>query len=145
MIIRTFGKILISLVVFILMVVSLSSVSVLAQSTKSRELIPGKQTICGGKCPLVDTDFAFTKENIASFILSIARFLTYISAALAVLFIVYGAFLIVVDDGSGTRSGKGWKTIRSSIIGLILVIVAYTVVYFIGNLLQGNVLENIGI
>lgn len=145
MIFVTLRKILISTIIFISIITSLNSVSAFAQSSNSRDLVPGKDTLCGGKCPLVDTDFVFTKENIANFILSIARFLTYISAALAVLFIVYGALLIVVDDGSGTRSNKGWKTIRSSIIGLILVIVAYTVVYFIGNFVQSNVLENIGV
>ena len=36
---------------------------------QSGSLIPSKDVICGGSCPLIDTDFSFTRDGIANFIL----------------------------------------------------------------------------
>jgi Type IV secretion system pilin len=109
-------------------------VSVSAQSTN---LVPSKQVICGGSCPLIDGDFNPSRDGIANFIISIARFLTYVGGALTVLFLVYGGLLILTDLGGGKRAEAGWNCIKTSIIGLVIIIVAYTAVSFIGSFLNG--------
>jgi hypothetical protein len=97
-----------------------------------------KDQICNGKCPLIDGDFQFSRDGIINFILGLARFLTYIGTGLAVLFIVYGGFLIIIDLGGGKRAKAGFETIKSSIVGLVLIIVAYTIVAFISQVLTGS-------
>jgi len=121
-----------------LILIGLFPVTALAQG-----YIPSKDNICGGPCPLIDTTFTASKETIATFIISIARFITYIAAALAVLFIVIGALTIITDSGDGKRAKSGWSNIRSSIVGLIVVIVAYTIVALLGNLIQGDLLNGL--
>lgn len=129
-------------VAFVALILIVLPIFVTAQ-TPGRRWIPSSQTICGGPCPLIDTEFQFNATSIANFIISIARFITFITGALAVLFIVFAGLLIVTDGGDGKRSGQGWKIIRSSLIGLVIVILAYTLVSFVGNLIQGNLLGEI--
>lgn len=112
-------------------------------NTLAQGYIPSKDNICGGPCPLIDTTFTPTKETIAVFIISLARFITYIAGALAVLFLVIAALTIMTDSGDGKRSKAGWANIRSTIIGLVIVIVAYTIVALIGNLIQGDLLNGL--
>lgn len=111
-------------------------------NTYAQNLIPSKESICNGKCPLIDSEFVLTDSKaIVNFILGIARLLTYISGALAVLFIVYGGFMIVTDWGNGNRAKKGWVNIRTSILGLVIVILAYTAVGLIGGLTTSDILS----
>jgi hypothetical protein len=112
-------------------------------SAQSNNLIPTKETICGGRCPVIDSDFNPSSDSIANFIISIARFLTYIGGALTVLFVVYGGLLILTDLGGGKRAEAGWNCIKTSLIGLVIIIVAYTVVSFIGSFLNNASFDEI--
>jgi hypothetical protein len=127
--------------IFTFLLIAFAFIPILGFSQSS--FIPTKQAICGGSCPVIDSNFSFTKESITNFILSLARFLTYIGGALAVLFIVYGGFLILTDFGDSKRSAAGWSCIQSSIIGLLIIILAYTAVAFISSVLTNVSLDNI--
>ena len=143
-ILNCFSKYLIKFVqVFILISTLFLFITDVDVYSQSRNVIPTSEAICGGSCPIIDSEFEADRESIANFIISLARFLTFISGALAVLYIVWGAFLIVTDFGDGTRSKNGWNSVRSSIIGLIVVIGAYTAVAFIGSLLIGTDLSDV--
>ncbi|NJK71432.1 hypothetical protein HC766_01310 [Candidatus Gracilibacteria bacterium] len=108
--------------------------------------IPGRDVLCGGdSCPVTgSSDFDDADQNtIASFIINVASFITFIVGALAVLFLVYGGFLFVVNPGGGDENAKKGQTIvRNAIIGLIIAIVAYSIVNLIGNLVQGEFVAN---
>jgi hypothetical protein len=77
--------------------------------------------------------------TIAGFIIYIAGMLTFVGVALAVLFMVYGGILFVTDDGSGSNAEKGKKILVQASIGLVVIIVAYTIVALISGFLQGNI------
>jgi hypothetical protein len=139
-IVRSISLTLSAAVIASVLILSFASISVEAQSNSN--LFPGSRVICGGQCPLIDPDFQFNRENIVRFILNIARFMTYVGTALAVLFIVYGGALIVVDFGSGDRAKAGWNCIRTSLIGLVIIITAYTIVAFVGSFASGNFLSS---
>ncbi|MEM1312121.1 MAG: hypothetical protein AAGF07_01520 [Patescibacteria group bacterium] len=133
------------LIKFFLRLLALSTLLILllpvvveAQSVQNTNFIPSSEIICGGSCPLIDGDFNPTADSIANFILSLARFLTFVGGALTVLFIVYGGLLVMTDFGGGERSKAGWNCIKTSIVGLVIIIVAYTVVAFIGSFLTGS-------
>jgi hypothetical protein len=106
-------------------------------------LTPNNSAICpGGNCPVTgDNDFNdTTQDDIVGFIIGVAQFLTFISAGLAILFMVYGGIrYIVAADGDGSESGK--KILINATIGLIVAIVAYTVVSVVAGLLQGTLID----
>jgi Type IV secretion system pilin len=83
------------------------------------------------------------KNAVSNFILSIARFFTFIAAAIAVLFIVYGGYLYIGDGGDDKRAATGKKVLINALIGLAVAILAYTIVTFIGSTLEGNLVGSI--
>ncbi len=108
--------------------------------------LPSRSELCGSNCPVTGSatgsQFLGTngsQNNIATFILNIAKFLTYIAGAVAVLFLVYGGFLIIVDNGDEARSKKGKKILFNALYGLIITIIAYTIVNFISGLTSTNI------
>lgn len=97
---------------------------------------------CGGKaCPITgSTEIDASQAGIAGIILSVASFVTYVVGAISVLFLVYGGFLYVTDTGDDKNSGKAKKILVNAVIGLIIAIVAITIVSVIGNIVQGDLL-----
>jgi len=77
-------------------------------------------------------------SGVVTLVLNIATILTFISGAVAVLFIVYGGFQAITAAGDQNKYSSGLKTVQYAIVGLILAIVAYTIVAvvggFVGNL-----------
>ena len=103
--------------------------------------IPSNAQLCGTSgCPLVSdpTQVKGDQNRLAGFIIGIARFLTFVGAAVATLALVYGGILYVTDNGDGKGAEKGKTILINSVIGLVVVIVAYTIVGVVGNLVQGN-------
>jgi Type IV secretion system pilin len=86
-------------------------------------------------CPAIDVGSVRinSREDIARFIIRVANLLTYIVVALAVLMIVYGAFLMIIG-----KADVGWTILKNCILGIIVAILAYTVVNFLSQTLQGN-------
>jgi len=96
---------------------------------------------CEGDCPLIGTNVPtnVNENTIVDFILGVAQFVTFIVIALAVLFLVYGGFLFVTDSGDGKRAENGKKILFNAIIGLVLAIVAFTIVRVISEVVAGDV------
>jgi|GEM_PF-2303311 hypothetical protein len=103
---------------------------------------------CGGStgnpCPIIgDTRINGSASGLSNIILTVARFAVYILGAVAVLFLVYGGFLYVTDQGDGANAKKGGAIFRSAVVGLILAIAAFAIVNVIGSLVSGNLLQGI--
>jgi hypothetical protein len=77
------------------------------------------------------------QEGITEFIINIVRFFIYISAAVAVGFSVWGAYLMITSAGNEDRYGNGLKSFRNAVIGLILAIVSLTVVNVVAQIVSG--------
>jgi hypothetical protein len=135
MIKKILEKIGILLVILNLVFLSLP-VTTFAQTTS--RIAPSRSVICGGPCPLVDTDFRADKDSVLSFIVAFARFITFIGVGLAVLFIVWSGIQFIIGRGEDAK-----KNLISTIIGLVVIIIAYTVVSIIVGLLQGNALGDV--
>jgi hypothetical protein len=113
---------------------------ILAQSD-STKAVPGKSILCGGNtCPAIGGSDAgaLTKDNgLAKFIIGIAQFLTFLAVALAVLFMVWGGFKYITSDGA-EEAGRGKETLINAAVGLVIAIVAYTIVFLISSVVQGD-------
>lgn len=73
---------------------------------------------------------------------SIQKLITYFLSLLAVLAVIYamwGGFLILTDGGGDERNAKGRKVIINAIIGIVVIFLAWTIVKLVFDVLGGNV------
>lgn len=114
-----------------------SSPSVLAQNNP---LVPDREALCDGPCPVTGaTDVGTVNQNrLVEIIINVARFLTFVGVGLSVLFMVWGGIRFITAGGAdGSTEGK--NTLRNATIGLVVSIVAFTVVNILASILSGNV------
>ncbi len=71
-------------------------------------------------------------------ILVAIRYLTVISGVVTVLFLIVGGFWYLTSAGNEEQTEKGKKTIVNSIIGLIVITLAYTIVRIIASTLHST-------
>lgn len=82
-------------------------------------------------------DIQSGREGVTAFILDIVRFFIYISAAIAVGFSVWGAYLMITSSGDDDKYGSGVKSFRNAVIGLILAILSLTAVNVVAQIVSG--------
>lgn len=81
------------------------------------------------------------KTTIGSFLLQVIQILLLLSAVVAILFIVIGGFMYMTSSGNQEQADKGKKMITNAIIGLIVIILSYTIISIVINTVTtGNVL-----
>jgi Type IV secretion system pilin len=73
------------------------------------------------------------KDSISSVILSAARFITFISAAVAILFIVIAGIQMISSNGNDTQYKSSLNTIRYAVIGLLVTAIAYSAISILSN------------
>ncbi len=78
-------------------------------------------------------------QDLGSLITNILKILLYVSGALAVVFIVIGGYQYVTSGGNEEAAEKGKKTLINSVIGLVVIILAYTIVTVVANTLTKSV------
>ncbi len=76
---------------------------------------------------LIDVD-GEGQNAVIDFVQTLTSFLIYISAGIAVLFVVYGGFLYLTSAGDEQKAKSGLETVKNALIGLMLVIFSYTIV-----------------
>ena len=80
-------------------------------------------------------------QGVVGFLLTVARLITYVVGALAVLFLVYGGVrYLTAQDEKGATDAR--TVIMNAIIGLIIAIVAFSIVSIVQNLVGGQFLSN---
>lgn len=114
---------------------SLVSVPSYAQS-----LVPDRNRICtGGNCPGIgNTPVDASRQGLVSIIIGVAQWLTFIGVAVSVLFLVWGGFRWITSG-----EGEAKKIVLNAIVGLIISILAFTIVTIISQLATGNIAGSI--
>jgi type IV secretory pathway VirB2 component (pilin) len=102
----------------------------------NKPLVPGKNIICSGKCPLFDPS-SFTinsREDIVKFIINIAKILTYVAVPIAVIMIIFTGITAILGINK-----EPLKSIVTILIGLAVVILAYTLTSGFSDVLTGTI------
>jgi hypothetical protein len=82
-----------------------------------------------------------SKTTVGQLIFSVIQVLLILSAVVAILFIIIGGFRYMTSSGNQEQADKGKKMITSAIIGLVIVILSYTIVsILIRTVTTGDVL-----
>jgi hypothetical protein len=115
---------------FLALIFAPSGVSSFAQPINVCEAV-------GGGCVDGLDEVETGREAIVDTILIIVRWLIYVSVGLSVLFIVIGAYFMIVSNGNEERYKNGLNTARNAVLGLILSILSLTIVNLVSGLVSG--------
>lgn len=74
------------------------------------------------------------RNAIVTFIIDIANILVYISAAVAVIMIIFGGYKMLISGGSEEQFKKGRQTLVYAVVGLLVAILAGTIVNLVGGI-----------
>jgi hypothetical protein len=77
-----------------------------------------------------------TSKSVGDIIQSVITWVLGFSAAIAVLFIIYGGIQYVISAGNDARVASAKKTLTFAIIGLIVIILAGAIVVFVSSTLN---------
>jgi hypothetical protein len=78
-------------------------------------------------------------EGLITIILNIASILTMIVMAVTVVYIILGAWFIIVGvGGDGPTYEKGLKVIKNAVLGLVIAVLAFSIVTLINGFLDGD-------
>ena len=77
-------------------------------------------------------------NGVVALILTVVQYAIYLVGAIALIFLVYGGFLFIVDPGgSGDGAEKGKKIIFNALIGLVIVVLSTAIVQIVTNVAEG--------
>ena len=82
------------------------------------------------------------KNNIENYISGIITLVLSMLGVLFLILIIYGGFLWMTAMGNEEKAKKAKNLITDALIGLIIVLAAYAIAYFIINSLSSNSLTN---
>lgn len=86
--------------------------------------------------PFQDT---FTMENLIGILEAVLQWAAIIIGILAVLFILYAAFLFITSAGSDEKVGSAKKALLWGLVGIGVAILAYAAFSFIGSIINPTV------
>ncbi len=100
------------------------------------KLLPTPKSVCPATgCPITGSVDDTTADSLPVFASRIAQLMTFIIASIAIIFVLYGAFLWLTDAEKGAEKGR--KIITNAVIALVISVVAYgligVVIGFLGN------------
>lgn len=121
------------LALFVPVIAQSTAIETFAQSDVCQTF--GGDSACLSGTPRGDgaADTEAVGNNIVSIIISISTLLTFIAGGVAVLFIVIGGYYVISAQGDQGRAKAGYDTLKNAIIGLIITVLAYTIVFIVGQ------------
>ncbi|MBI5412250.1 hypothetical protein HZA43_03700 [Candidatus Peregrinibacteria bacterium] len=75
------------------------------------------------------------QTDLGTTIITIINYFLGILGLVAVGFLIYAGVLMVTSGGNEEQVTKGRKVITYAIIGIVIIVLAYTIVQFVTNLL----------
>ena len=104
------------------------------QIQKINEKAKGYAFACWfGVCDAASTDPFTTEGGFVGKVQEVVQTAVYASGLVAVIVLVYGAFVFITAGGGDQKIEQGNKIITSSIVGLIIVFLADVIIKFVIN------------
>lgn len=74
------------------------------------------------------------KNSIVEFVIDVSNILVYIAVGVAVLVIIFGGYKMLFSNGNDEQFKKGKQTLVYAVIGLLIAIVAGTIVVLVSGI-----------
>lgn len=88
-------------------------------------------------CPR-DLGYLCTDGTVASMFRLILNWALTIAFLAAVIYLIYGGFQYISSAGNTDLATKGRATIVNAVIGIVIIVLSYTIVQIVYNFVSGN-------
>ena len=78
-----------------------------------------------------------SSNAIVNVVANVTNWLVVIGVAVGVFFVVYGAFRMIASIGAPTAFKSGLDTVVNAILGIVVLLLAYTIVSWVVGLIGG--------
>ena len=111
----------------VLVLISPAIVSILTQTINVTQTGTGPDTV---------NNLELETGEITKNIVRIVQFMIFLAGSIAVFFLVYGGYKLMIASRGGASQDNvdGWKIIRNALIGLLIVLLATSIVQIVQNL-----------
>lgn len=102
----------------------------------------GYELTAGGLCVPTSpfSSGVASKKNLSDLVSEVLKILLTLSGIVAVIILVIGGFQYMTARGNAEQAEKGRQTLINAIIGLVIIVLAYTIVNVVTNALTtGNI------
>lgn len=82
---------------------------------------------------VINVGTSSTVENIPDLVEKVVGWVSIIIGLLAFFYLIYGAILYITAGGNPESAKKGQQTILYAIIGIVIAVLAYTIVAVVGG------------
>lgn len=90
------------------------------------------------QCP-ADLGYLCTDGTVASMFRLILNWALTLAFLLAVIYLIYGGFQYISSAGNADQATKGRATITNAIIGIVVIVLSYTIVQIVYRFVSGGV------
>ena len=73
-------------------------------------------------------------EELAQFI---TNWILFLAGIIAVIYLIYSGILYITAGGDAEKATKGRTGVINAVIGIIIILLAYVIVTWVGNILSG--------
>ena len=101
----------------------------------------GNNTVPATKIQLPSALSGIANLRLGTLLSHLTQFLVVVAALLAFLFFVYGGFKWLMSSGDKKKVEEAQKTLQYAIIGLVLVLLSFFIINFIGMLFGVSLLK----
>ncbi|MCL4387232.1 MAG: pilin [Patescibacteria group bacterium] len=100
--------------------------------TASLALVPG--AVLAANVPTdVNPIQPVGEYTVAGILANIVNYILGFSAAIAVLFLIYGGIRYIIAGGDEKATGAAKQTIFAAVIGLVVIVLSFVIVTFVKN------------
>jgi hypothetical protein len=85
----------------------------------------------------INTSSLSGSNGIRSLIASLANLLILILASASVLYLIFGAYKMISDDGSGKGFQSGLASVKYALLGLVVAILSFAIVQLVVRFVGG--------
>lgn len=89
-------------------------------------------------CPS-DLGYLCTDGTVASMFRLILNWALTLAFLLAVIYLIYGGFQYIASAGNADQATKGRATITNAVIGIIVIVLSYTIVQIVYRFVSSSV------
>jgi Type IV secretion system pilin len=130
-------------IAFAVMTIMGSGVASFAGNPDLTKIDPCKDKAAGAGCntsifTTLGIDGLTGTDGIQGAIRGAANFLVLIIASVSVIYLIFGAYKMISDSGDGAEFKKGKESVKNAIIGLIIALLAFSIISLVTRFVLGK-------